>query len=263
MFALFRPGQADRWSPVPGPVGALSWLRAITYYIHVALATIVLGIWGIPKVIRHGRDGAHQVATRWTGYMLLAARWHLGLVVEIRGNPPTDDCIIAAKHQSFLDILAIAHAVPERAFIMKREVLRVPIMGWYAHKAGCIPIDRTKGRDAMRQILHEIEARRSGEGLGQLIIYPEGTRTAPGEHRPYKHGVATIEHGTGLPCIPVAVNVGLFWSKRGIPMRPGRAVIEFLPAMPQGLTSREMIAALEQVIETNSDRLLAEAGFTG
>ena len=144
---------------------------------------------------------------------------------------------------------------------MKREVLRVPIMGWFARKVGCIPIDRARGKEAMKQIIAGIEAARARpEGLGQLIIYPEGTRTRPGHKLPYKHGAGTIQRATGLPIHPVAVNCGLFWPKRGIPIRGGTAVVEFLPPISAGQRSGAVMDLLEERIEAASDRLLAEAG---
>lgn len=248
-------------SPVPGPVTFWQYLQNGLFYIHVAIVTIIMGVFGIFWVIFDGRRGANAVATRWIGYMLWAARLHMGVSCEIRGTPPTGDCIVAAKHQSFLDILAIAHAVPRRAFIMKKEIMRVPIMGWYAYKVGCIPIDRSSGKDAMREISKNIEERMNGDGLGQLIIYPEGTRTVPGQRKPYKHGVASIRAATGLDVVPVAVNTGLFWPRKGWGIRPGRAVVEFMPPIPAGTRGRDFLAQLEQEIEGKSDELMAEAGF--
>lgn len=259
LFAAGDPALA-RYAPTPGPTGIRAWLGAALYYIYAALATLVIGTWGLTQ-LRHGRDGVHRVANAWMTQMIGAARLFMGLVVEVRGTPPTGDCIVAAKHQSFWDILAIAYAVPRRSFIMKREVMRIPVMGWYAFKAGCIPIDRSRGRDAMSLISQDIQARLDDQDLGQLIIYPEGTRTPPGSHRPYKHGVGTIHSQTGLRVVPVAVNCGMFWPKRGIPLRGGRAVIEFLPDMPQGLDHERFMAELRQRIETASDALMAEAGL--
>lgn len=249
-------------SPVPGPLGPWQYVQNALYYLHVGLATLLIGLVGLPWVALGGRKAANAVATRWVGYMLWAARLHLGVTCEVRGTPPTDDCIVAAKHQCFLDILVIAHALPRRAFIMKREVMRVPVMGWYAYKVGCIPIDRSRGRDALRAIAREIDKRRSsGEGLGQLIIYPEGTRTRPGEHREYKHGVGTMRAASRLPVVPVAVNAGLFWPRKGWGVRPGRAVVEFLPEIGPDMPRDAFMPHLEKEIEGNSDRLMEEAGF--
>ncbi|AGT07634.1 lysophospholipid acyltransferase family protein [Paracoccus aminophilus] len=259
----------------PRPAGVLGLPRLVIFYLWIALVTLVMGIFWLP-VVQFTRMGAHRLGVAWSGQLLLAARIALGVKVEIRGTPPKEACIIAAKHQSFLDILTIAHAVPQCAFIMKRELLRVPIMGYYARKAGCIPIDRAKGSEAMKQIAAEIAiAQARPEGLGQLIIYPEGTRTAPGTKSKYKHGVASIRAATGLPVIPVAVNCGLFWPKKGYPMRPGTAIVEFLPviAPPAGASlganpeteqsARDHVTFMRELyatIEGASDALLAEAG---
>lgn len=244
----------------PGRLSPLWPLQTAVFYIWIALVTLCMGLAWWPK-IRRDPSQAHVLPVVWTGRLLAAARTILGISVEVRGTPPTQDCIIAAKHQSFLDILAIAHAVPQCGFIMKREVLRVPVMGHYARLAGCIPIDRTRGSEAMRQIIAGVQAARaSSDGLGQLIIYPEGTRTRPGERRKYKHGVGTIQAATGLPIHPVAVNCGLFWPKDGLRMRPGRAVIEFLDPAPAGGSASEVVERLEVVVEGASDALMAEAG---
>ncbi|NHF74374.1 lysophospholipid acyltransferase family protein [Paracoccus xiamenensis] len=262
---LLNSAEAARLSPKPGRTGLFSYIRAITYYVHIALATVIIGLWGLTQRSM-GRKGANRVATIWIAYMLRAARWHMGVAVELRGTPPArgTDALIAAKHQSFLDILAIACAAGRRNFVMKREVMRVPIMGWYAREVGSIPIDRARGRDAMGQIVSTVRTRmESPDGLGHLIVYPEGTRMKPGEHRPYKHGIGTIHAETGLPVWPVAVNCGLFWPKRGMPIASGRAVIEFLPPMQaEPDESRDaFIARLRDAIETRSDALMAEAGF--
>lgn len=244
----------------PGRLGPLWWLRSASYYIHVGLATVVLGLWGLPKAMLQGRTGAQRVATVWIAHMLRAARWHFGVRIELRGTPPDFDCIVAAKHQSFLDILAIAQACPQRAFIMKKEVMRVPIMGWFAREVGSVPIDRASGRTARAAMVGAVRTAMT-RGLGQLIIYPEGTRTRPGERRPWKAGVATLYAETGLPCQPVATNAGMFWPRDGLRVRPGVAVIEFLPPVPPGLTASELMAQVEPRVEDASDRLMADAGL--
>lgn len=244
----------------PGPAGALAWVRTGAFYLHVALATVVLGTWGLPQVLVNRRR-ADRVAQVWADHFLAALRVICGLRVEVRGVPPTGPALIASKHQSFLDIMGIAAAVPRRGFVMKRQVLRVPIMGWFARAAGCIPIDRSRGSAAMARISAEVAKAKADGGLGQIIIYPEGTRTLPGERRPYKYGVAALAAASGLPVVPVAVNAGLFWPRRGYPLRPGRAVIAFLPAMPEELSGLVLLEALQQAIEAGSDALMAEAGF--
>lgn len=249
---------------MPKQNGVFGWIRAGLFYLYAAILTLVMGVLGLPFAIAGGRAGFNGVATRWLGAMMWGVRVIAGVRVEIRGTVPHEDCIIAAKHHSFLDILAIAEAVPRRAFIMKKAVLRVPVMGWYARKVGCIPIDRNRGGDAMAQIGAEVRAARaSAEGLGQLIIYPEGRRTIPGERLRYKWGVINLYRETGLPLVPVAVNAGLFWPKRGIPIRPGVTIVHFMPAIPpfEDAEPAEIMAHLHSVIEDESDRLMQAAGL--
>ncbi|MDS9466263.1 lysophospholipid acyltransferase family protein [Paracoccus sp. MBLB3053] len=244
----------------PRPASILDWLRTGVFYIYAVLITSVIGLIGLPGTWIDASN-AKRTGSRWLRFMLGGARVIAGIRVEFRGTLPAGDALIAAKHQSFLDILAIASACPDRAFVMKREVMRVPIMGWFARKVGCIPIDRARGKDAMRQIISEVESARSTpDGLGQLIFYPEGTRTKPGTTVPYKPGVAIIQRATGLPVIPVAVNCGMFWPKRGYPIRRGTCVVEFLPGMAAGKSSDEVLRELAQQIEGASTRLFQLAG---
>ncbi|MBV0892039.1 1-acyl-sn-glycerol-3-phosphate acyltransferase [Paracoccus sp. Z118] len=252
---MTRPGYQ------PGPLPALWWLRAASYYVHVGLATLVIGLWGLPKAMRQGRTGALRVSEVWIGYMLRAARWHYGVRVEVRGTPPVSDCIVAAKHQSFLDILAIAQACPQRAFIMKKEIMRVPIMGWFAREVGSVPIDRARGPAARAAMVAAVQ-KAMRRGLGQLIIYPEGTRTKPGERRPWKAGVVTLYAASGLPCQPVATNAGMFWPRDGLRVRPGVAVIEFLDPIPPGQPPAELLPNVEPLVEDASDRLMGDAGLS-
>ena len=259
-WALVR-GPAAPAAYRPGPLPALWPLRTAAYYLWIAGVTLVMGIWWLPQIMARPQR-AHVLPIVWTGRLLSAARAILGVEVEIRGTPPAAEAIVAAKHQSFLDILAISHAVPQCSFIMKREVLRVPVMGYYARKAGCIPIDRARGTEAMRQIIGEVQGRRAADdGLGQMIIYPEGTRTRPGERRKYKHGVGTIQAATGLPVHPVAVNCGMFWPRGGLRIRPGRAVIAFLPPVPPGLPAAQVVERVQAEVEPASDALMAAAGL--
>lgn len=248
----------------PGKVTPVTHLMTGIYYVHIALATVVLGAWGVLfQVLPRGRDGVHRVADVWTKHLLDMARIYLGLRYELRGTPPTSDCIVAAKHQSFYDILILAHHVPRRSFVMKKVLLKVPIMGWFAKQAGCIPIDRSKGSEAMETMLTAVKDARETHGLGQLIIYPEGTRVPPGQKRRYKQGAGVIAEATGLPIVPVATNAGLFWNKRGWPIRSGLAVTEFLPEIAPGPQALALVDAVEAVVEPQSDALMAEAGFKG
>ena len=176
---------------------------------------------------------------------------------EVRGTPPKSEVLIAAKHQSFLDIMMIFHAVPAGKFIMKRELLWTPIIGIYAKRLGCVPVARGKRGAAIQKMVDDVEAGRVDPG--QLIIYSQGTRVAPGEHKPYKVGTYVLYEQLGQPCAPVATNVGLFWPRKGILRRPGLAVVEFLPEMEHGLGREAFLTQLEEQVEARSNALLDEA----
>ena len=183
----------------------------------------------------------------------------VGLHCEVRGEVPTDEVLICSKHQSFLDILLIVATVPRPRFVMKSILRYAPVLGWYAVRMGCISVDRGKKAKAVQQMIDGVAA--TPETPGQLIIYPQGTRVAPGAYRPYKIGPGILYEGLGQDCVPVATNVGVFWPRHGIYRKPGLAVIEFLPRIVAGKPMRAFMAELEEVIESNSDRLMREAGF--
>ena len=132
---------------------------------------------------------------------------------------------------------------PDFAIILKRQLMYIPVFGLYLSVGGQIGIDRAKGRSALSQIIEQAGAvLRAGR---QVYIYPEGTRRTPGAEPIYKHGVAFLYEATGAPCVPVALNTGLFWGRRGFLRKPGTAVIEFLPAIPAGPRPRDVLRAAE------------------
>jgi 1-acyl-sn-glycerol-3-phosphate acyltransferase len=191
--------------------------------------------------------------------VLWTLAWMTGLKTEVRGTPPTDEVMIAAKHQSFLDIMMIYNAVPRGKFIMKRELMFAPLLGQYALRIGCVPVNRGKRGAAIAKMLADVKSGKQ-QG-GQLIIYSQGTRVAPGVKRPYKIGTGALYEQLGQPCVPVATNVGVFWPRHGILRKPGLAVVEFLPEIAPGLPRDAFMARLETEVETASDALMAEAGF--
>ncbi len=234
------------------------YLRSLLYVIQFYLAMLVLGIVFAPWAILSPR-GAVRACKTFCRWSLWTARWMIGLRTEVRGDIPTDEVVIAAKHQSFLDILLIFNAVPAPKFIMKRELLWTPIIGVYAKRLGCVPVDRGKRGKAIAKMIADVEAGRASPG--QLIIYPQGTRVAPGDYLPYKVGTSILYEQLGQPCVPAATNVGVFWPRHGILRKPGHAVVEFLPRVEPGQSRRDFMADLEGAIETRSSELMAEAGF--
>lgn len=236
----------------------IRWLLSLVFIIQMYLAMALIAVAFAPWALfsRHGARVACKTFCRWT---LFSLRLLTGLKSEVRGTPPTGECIIAAKHQSFLDIILIFNAVPAGKFIMKRELMFTPFLGQYALRIGCVPVDRGKRGAAIAKMKADV-ARGTAEP-GQLIIYPQGTRVAPGVQKPYKVGTGLLYDQLGQPCYPVATNVGVFWPKRGILRKPGLAVVEFLPPIAPGLKVQDFMARLETDVETHSNRLMAEAGL--
>ncbi|MBP0481489.1 1-acyl-sn-glycerol-3-phosphate acyltransferase [Sagittula sp. M10.9X] len=218
----------------------------------------VMGILYFPWALV-SRRGARAACLHYCHWVRWTASWMVGLRTEVRGTPPTGEVIIAAKHQSFLDIIMIFSEVPAGKFIMKRELLWAPVLGQYALRIGCVPVQRGKRGAAIARMIADVES-----GLadpGQLIIYPQGTRVAPGVRKPYKVGAALLSEQTGQPCVPAATNVGLFWPRKGIWRRPGTAVVEFLPVIEAGIGRETFLIRLESEVEKVSNRLMREAGF--
>ncbi len=238
----------------------LQWPLSVIFIVQMYLAMVVLAIIFTPFAI-FSRRAAYAAMHAYCHWVAFSARWIVGLKSEVRGLVPEGEVIVAAKHQSFLDIILIFGALHRPKFIMKRELIYAPILGQYALRIGCVPVDRGKRGQAIQKMKEDVA--RGAALPGQLIIYPQGTRVAPGVKRSYKVGTGLLYDQLRQPCVPVAANVGLFWPKRGLLRKPGTAVVEFLPPIPPGLPVPEFMARLEAEVETASDRLLAEAGFRG
>lgn len=237
---------------------ALQYLRSIIFNLQMYVMLLIVGVVFFPWALA-SRAGARAAALLYCRWVRFTARWIIGLKTEIRGTPPTGTVLVAAKHQSFFDIILLYAAMPKPRFVMKRELIWAPVLGQYALRMGCIPVRRSAKGAAVKQMLKEVVAGMA-EG-GQLTIYAQGTRTAPGQKAPYKIGVGAIYKTTGYDCVPVATNVGVFWPRGGLLRKPGTAVIEFLPAIPGGLPLAEVMRRIEAEVETASDALMTEAGF--
>lgn len=236
----------------------LQWIRSWIFLIQMYLAMAVLGIVFFPfaLVSRHAARYACRTYTRWVRW---TASWMVGLRSEVRGEIPSGEVLIAAKHQSFLDIIMIFGSLPAAKFIMKRELLWTPFIGLYAWRIGCVPVDRGKRAQAITKMMKDVQ--KGAAEAGQLIIYPQGTRIAPGVKAPYKVGAAVLYKQMQQPCVPAATNVGIFWPRTGVYRKPGLAVVEFLPPIPPGLPQADFNLRLEQEVEAASDALMKEAGF--
>lgn len=236
----------------------LRWILSLLFIVQMYLAMVVFAlVYAIPALF--SRNWAWAAVHAYCRWVRRTAAVMVGLRSEVRGKVPQDEVLIASKHQSFFDIILIVSVVPRPKFIMKKELKWAPLLGFYAWRIGCIPVDRGKKGRAIAEMKRAV-----AEGAkvpGQLIIYPQGTRVAPGADMPYKVGTGLLYQQMGKPCIPAATNVGVFWPRHGIYRKPGLAVVEFLPEIAPGRAVGDFMAELERVVESASDRLMAEAGF--
>lgn len=236
----------------------MRWLASLLFIIQMYLMMALLAVFFTPwaMVNRNGAFAGVHTYCRWVRW---TAGWMVGLKSEVRGKVPTGEVLIAAKHQSFFDIIILVSVVPRPKFIMKAELKWAPILGYYAVRIGCVAVDRGKRGQAIKQMIADVAA---GAALpGQLIIYPQGTRIAPGVKAQYKVGTGVLYEQLGQPLVPVAVNVGVFWPRHGISRKPGLAVVEFLPVIAAGRPVGDVMAEMEAAIEGVSNRLMADAGF--
>ena len=188
-----------------------------------------------------------------------ALRYVVGLDYEIRGkeNMPAGPAIVACKHQSAWETMFFHSVFPDPAYVLKQELSRIPLWGVYARKCQAVIVNRSGGASALKALVRD--ARRAlGDGQ-QIVIFPEGTRAAPGSRQPYHPGVAALYTQCCVPAVPVALNSGLFWGRRSFAKRSGTIVIEFLPPIAPGLDRRTFMAELADRIESATARLEAEA----
>lgn len=239
---------------------SLRWLLSLIFIIQMYLSMTLLALaFAIPAIL--SRDMAFLAIHTYCRWVRFSAAALVGLRSEIRGPIPQGEALIAAKHQSFFDIILLCSVLPRPKFIMKRELIWAPFVGQYALRIGCVPVDRGKRGAAITKMKQDVA--RGAALPGQLVIYPQGTRVAPGETKPYKHGTGLLYDQLGQSCVPAATNVGVFWPKHGILRKPGLAVIEFLPPVAPGLAMPDFMRLIEDQIETASTRLMQDAGWRG
>ena len=236
----------------------MRWILSLIFVVQMYAMMAILGVLFLPWALFSAR-GARAACKTYCVWVRFTARVLCGLRTELRGEVPTGEVLIAAKHQSFLDIILIFSVVPAGKFIMKRELMYAPVIGQYALKIGCVPVERGKRGQAIAKMLRDVE--QGSAEPGQLIIYPQGSRIAPGVRAPFKVGAALLYEQTGQTCVPAATNVGLFWPRKGILRTPGLAVVEFLPPIAPGLSREDFLKRLEHDVETASNALMLEAGF--
>jgi len=237
---------------------AFQWLRSFLFVTQIYIMMPIVGLVFAPWAL-FSRTGARICCKTYSRWVFWSARWMVGIRCEVRGTPPSGEVLVAAKHQSFLDIMMIFTALPTAKFIMKKEILRTPVIGQYARLLDCVAVDRGKRGAAIDKMVSDVKA--GHQEAGQLIIYAQGTRVAPGAKAPYKIGTGVLYEQLNQDCVPVATNVGVLWPKKGIFRRPGLAVVEFMEPIKAGMDREEFMDELERSVEAKSNALMREAGF--
>jgi 1-acyl-sn-glycerol-3-phosphate acyltransferase len=230
-----------------------SLLFVAVFYLWSAVAALAM----LPLLLAP-RRWMMAAMKLWALAVIMLVRAICGVRVEVRGRQhlPGGGALIGAKHQCMFDTMAPFTVFADGAYVMKRELMNIPFYGWYCRKAGMIVVDREAHAKALRQLI--ADARQRVLANRQVVIFPEGHRTAPGTHEAYKPGVAALYRDLGLPCTPMATNSGVHWPAHGFIRRPGLIVYQFLEPIPAGLRRGQFMQLLEERLEGASSLLLAE-----
>jgi 1-acyl-sn-glycerol-3-phosphate acyltransferase len=233
-------------------------IRSMAFNLLFYANLIALLVFCLP-VLALPRRFIFTIARFWACSSLWLLRTICGTHVEFRGREriPEAPFIVAAKHQSIWETFALTLLFDDFAYILKRELTYIPFFGWYLWKSDQIAIDRKNGSSALAQAAER--AKRIFAQKRVLFIFPEGTRRPAGAPPKYKFGVAHLYDVTGAPCVPVALNSGLFWARRSWIRRPGTIVVEVLEPIAPGLDKDAFFQKLQEALETRTDLLIAEA----
>jgi 1-acyl-sn-glycerol-3-phosphate acyltransferase len=236
----------------------LIFLRSLVFNVLFYFFLVIWILFALPTFLMPSQ-AILTVAGWWAKSNILLMRIICGTRVEFRGveKIPQGPLIVASKHQSMWETFALLQFFDRPLYILKRELKFIPFFGWYVMKADMIDVEREAGARALRDMV-----RRAGKAVRdgrQLIIFPEGTRRPVGAPPHYKHGVAQIYKDSGVACLPVALNSGLFWPRRTFMRYPGTLVVEFLDPLPPGLSRDEFIDRVRDAIEGATDRIVKDA----
>jgi 1-acyl-sn-glycerol-3-phosphate acyltransferase len=235
-----------------------SYLFAVAFYVTTALF-LLLGSWLLLAPRRWAMEGLRQHA--------LASLWLLkhiaGTRMEVRGHErvPQGACLVVSKHQSAWDTFALVPLFRDPAIVLKDELKWIPFYGWFCVKFEHILVKRDRAAAALKALVEAAKVRLAQDR--QVVIFPEGTRRAPGAPPDYKPGYVALYEALGVPCIPLALNSGVYWPRRSLMRFPGTIIVEFLEPIPPGLPRKAFKAELEKRLEEASNRLVAEALASG
>jgi 1-acyl-sn-glycerol-3-phosphate acyltransferase len=231
-------------------------IRSVVFNLAFYLVLFVYLIAAMPTLLLP-RGALLWLVKNWSHVNLCMLRLICGIGCEFRGieRIPPGAALVASKHQSMWETFALITVLKDPAYILKRELLWIPFFGWCAWKARMIPVDRGAGSQALAAMTER--ARQETATGRQIIIFPEGTRRAPGAEPRYKFGVAYLYSELDIPCVPVALNSGLFWPRRSFRRYPGVVRVEFLDPIAPGLDRQTFFERVQREIETATAELVA------
>ncbi|UUX51215.1 1-acyl-sn-glycerol-3-phosphate acyltransferase [Nisaea acidiphila] len=232
--------------------------RATLFNVLFYIFTPIIGLLALPAFLGP-RSWVCWVRDAWCRGTLALLALTVGLRWRIEGTEhlPQGPCLVACKHQSAWETIALQLFCPDPAIVLKQELLKLPVVGWYFRKVGMVPIDRSAGAGALKLMVKAAEER-AAEGR-PVVIFPQGTRVAPGDERAYHPGVYALYRALGLPAVPIALNSGKFWAKDSFIKYPGTIDVRVLAPIPPGLDRKSFMSRLEAAIEEETARLEAAA----
>ncbi len=250
----------DRWGLAQSATldELMRYARSLLFNLTYSLWTILAHIVALFPLATGNYRQIVAMIHLWIRGTFFLLRIFCNLTYREKGieNLPHGQAIYAVKHQSAWETLFMVHRFDLPVFVLKKELLSLPLFGRFLRTVGMISIDRAGTAKSVKNMLRQAADRRR-EGRS-IVIFPEGTRVAPGEHRQYRPGIAALYTHLDLPVVPIALNSGLYWGKHAFVKKPGTIIVHYLPAIPPGLNKKEFMAELEQRIETASAALLSQ-----
>lgn len=236
-------------------------VRSLLFSIFMVVWILPFGIIGVPLIYIF-RGNSSRILTRlWTNGVFVAVKYLCGITYEIRGteNIPKSGAIIACKHQSAWETMMFNVVLNKPACIFKQELRKIPIFGWYLESLGMIPIDRSAGIRAIKDMIIQTKNRLEQDYV--VIVFPEGTRTKIGEIRKHQSGIVALYSSKNINAdiVPVAINAGLYWQKDSFIKHSGKIIVEFLPPIEKNLPKAEFTTQLQEIIDSKSQQLVDEA----
>ena len=229
-------------------------IRSAIFNFILVLTILLMGLLAFPLLIG-SRKWVCWLRDRWVKFILFSLKIVVGLDYRVEGleNLPKGRFMVASKHQSAWETLALHLIFPDPSIVLKKELLKLPILGRFIEKVGMVPIDRSGRASALKSML--IAARKWANIGRPIIIFPQGTRVTAGEKHNYHSGVFAVYRALKVPVVPVALNSGMFWSRKAFIKKPGIITVRVLSYIRPGMERKEFMEKLEDVIETETELL--------